>query len=177
MNSIVMKTYNKMPKSRHCLAYNDTVATDYICEPYSLLMHYKRAFKFLKGLQEIKGSALLLGHNKHRVTLNWTEAVSKLDIQGGNTSRTRVDKCLLARAPSQYDAIICLDPVLFARHLRHYTLPILGVAAIQDIREYPEILDVIDYLIPATSKRSDVTLRQIIWNSIFSKEEPLRGTT
>lgn len=167
MNSIALKTLTKLPSSRYGYPHLSSVPVEYICEPYSLLLHYKRAFKFLKGIQQMNGSGLVLGHNKHRISLDWTEAVQKLDTRGGATADTKVDKGLLARAPTQYDLIICLDPVLFARYLHNYTLPVLGVAAIEEIREYPEILDVIDYLIPATSRRADVTLRQIVWNNII----------
>lgn len=71
-------------------------------------------------------------------------------------------------APTVYSLIICLDPVLFARHLRNYPLPIVGVASPNEVHDYPEILDIIDYLIPATTKRSDVTIRDLLWKELIS---------
>lgn len=85
MDSIQLKTFNRFGVAAK------KISNHYLCEPYSVLMHYKRTFKFLKGLSEQSASAALILGNKNQITLNWNQAIKKVDtgaLQAGRVNQT-----------------------------------------------------------------------------------------
>lgn len=76
MNSIQLKTFNKLGLTAK------KISNHYLSEPYSTLMHYKRAFKFLKGLNHDQTSSALILGNKNQTALKWNEAIRNVDVGG-----------------------------------------------------------------------------------------------
>jgi len=101
--------------SRKCLVktmnaqrLTSKVKTSYITDPYALLMHYKRAFKFLNLVQQNNGKILILG-NKNHFGIKWTDTGSN----GGNKHMAELDTKVVSTASRFYSLILCLDPVLW----------------------------------------------------------------
>lgn len=88
MNSIQLKTFNRLG------SFSKRISNHYICDPYSTMIHYRRAFKFLKGLDSEISSALILG-NKNQTSIRWEQAIRRLDTAGTRLPG-RVDKAFLA---------------------------------------------------------------------------------
>eukprot|EP00401_Gymnodinium_catenatum_P056996 CAMPEP_0117507942 /NCGR_PEP_ID=MMETSP0784-20121206/26686_1 /TAXON_ID=39447 /ORGANISM="" /LENGTH=193 /DNA_ID=CAMNT_0005303467 /DNA_START=89 /DNA_END=668 /DNA_ORIENTATION=+ len=132
------------------------VTATYVMDPYATLMHYKRAFKLLRIMRENKAKVLILG-NKNQFSIDWKGRFEGVEFASG-----MVDKQVIATAPKYYDMIMCLDPVLYARSLRRMTIPVMMCATAREINQYPELLQVTDYLLPSPSSRQDAALRQLV---------------
>merc|ERR1712118_299033 len=81
-----------------------------------------------------------------------------------------MDERVISSATLHYELILCLDPILYARHLQRINLPIIMAATTKEIHDYPEILDVTDYLLPVPGSRHDVALRQLIAEQILLED-------
>lgn len=136
------------------------LSTHFVCDPYTTLMHYKRTFKFLQQLKQIPNCKILCLGNKNQIDIAWSKHFEGVTLQ--NCAATPGSSSILSAAPVHYSLIVCLDPVLFAKHLYGINVPVLGVCTPRDIHEHPEILKVIDYLLPAPSSRTDGALRRLL---------------
>lgn len=144
---------------------SNKVTSSYIMDPYAMLMHYKRVFKLLGSMRRLPGGqrarVLVLG-NKHQFGIDWKNRFQGFDFLQGS-----MDDRVISSAVLHYELILCLDPVLYARHLQRINLPIVMAATTKEIHDYPEILDVTDYLLPVPGTRHDVALRQLIAEQIL----------
>eukprot|EP00971_Amphidinium_carterae_P273313 5424163-Amphidinium_carterae.1 len=90
-----------------------------------------------------------------------------------------MDDRIISSAPKHYHMILCTDPVLYCRALHRITIPVMMCATARDINDYPEILQVTDYLLPSPTRRHDKALRHLILQetlrSELVKEEPEVG--
>eukprot|EP00922_Rhytidocystis_sp_ex-Travisia-forbesii_P053440 GHVS01079235.1.p1 GENE.GHVS01079235.1~~GHVS01079235.1.p1 ORF type:complete len:162 (-),score=19.02 GHVS01079235.1:582-1067(-) len=141
------------------------VTSQYICDPYSTLMHYRRTFKLLKIARNRKYQVLCLG-NKNQFGIDWKNHFEGLEMAEG-----RCDESVIDSAAKHYSLIICVDPVLYAPYLRRVVLPVISIATAKELYEYPEILQVTDYLLPAPSNRRDAALRQMMLQEITQPQE------
>ena len=132
------------------------IRTSYISEPYQLLTHYKRAYKFLRLVKQNAGRVLVLGQRNH-FGLNWQSAVGN-----GVTHHTKLDDQVISSASREYSMILCLDPILFAKSLYRVNLPVMTVATPKELHEHPEIVKMTDYLLPAPTSRHDMALAELI---------------
>merc|ERR1719401_1733100 len=132
------------------------VTATYIMDPYSMLMHYKRAFKLLKLMKDNKAKVLILG-NKNQFGIDWKGRFEGMEFDTGI-----VDEKVISSAPKHYQLILCLDPVLYARSLHRISVPVMMCATAREITQHPEILRVTDYLLPSPTSRHDAALRQFI---------------
>ncbi|PFH38513.1 hypothetical protein BESB_008550 [Besnoitia besnoiti] len=135
------------------------LSTHFVCDPYSTLMHYRRTFKFLQALKTKPNCRVLCLGNNNQININWPKHFEGLTIVNSAVS---ANSSILSAASVHYSLILCLDPVLFAKHLHHINVPVLGVCTPREIHEHPEILKVIDYLLPSPSTRTDAALRQLL---------------
>mmetsp|Transcript_29863 Transcript_29863/g.79451 ORF Transcript_29863/g.79451 Transcript_29863/m.79451 type:complete len:154 (-) Transcript_29863:324-785(-) len=142
---------------------SNKITVSYVMDPYSMLMHYKRAFKLLKLMKINKASVLILG-NKNQFSVDWKGRFKGMDFHTG-----KVDERVIGSAPRHYELILCLDPVLYSRYLRGISLPVMMCATAREINENPEILQVTDYLLPSPSRRHDAALQQLIADNIFAE--------
>lgn len=108
-----------------------------------------------------RAQILVLG-NKHQFGIDWKNRFQGFDFLQGS-----MDERVISSATLHYHLILCLDPVLYARHLQRINLPIIMAATTKEIHDYPEILDVTDYLLPVPGSRHDVALRQLIAEQIL----------
>merc|ERR1711862_391725 len=69
---------------------------------------------------------------------------------------------VIATAPKYYQMILCLDPVLYARSIRKMTIPVMTCTTAREINQYPEILEVTDYLLPSPTSRHDAAIRHLV---------------
>mmetsp|Transcript_23622 Transcript_23622/g.52370 ORF Transcript_23622/g.52370 Transcript_23622/m.52370 type:complete len:202 (-) Transcript_23622:113-718(-) len=136
--------------------FTNKIKLTHVMDPYSMLMHYKRAFKLMRLLKENKAKVLVLG-NKNQFGIDWKGRFEGVDFDTGI-----VDSQVIATAPKHYHMVLCLDPVLYARSLRRLNVPVMMCATTQEITQYPEILDVSDYLLPSPSSRHDAALRALV---------------
>lgn len=136
------------------------VTSHYITDPYTTLMHYRRAFKLLQGLREKSMSVLCLG-NKNQVGIDWKNLFEGLEI-----TRGQCDQKVIDAAPRFHSLIVCADPVLYAPYLRKVSLPVLSIVSAKELHDYPEILQVTDYLLPAPGNRKEAALRQLMFNEL-----------
>jgi hypothetical protein len=146
------------------------VTNSFIIDPYASLMHYRRSFKLLKQLKE-NGSPILAIGNKHQGGFDWKNNFDGINHAASSTSSGGpMSETVLAAASKNYHLILCFDPVLYCRSLQNINLPVMSVATAQEISEYPEILKVTDYLLPAPTGRSDAALRQVIFGEVFGQQ-------
>mmetsp|Transcript_479 Transcript_479/g.1498 ORF Transcript_479/g.1498 Transcript_479/m.1498 type:complete len:158 (-) Transcript_479:41-514(-) len=143
------------------------VRSTYIMDPYSMLMHYKRAFKLITVLKAEKAKVLILG-NKNQFGIDWKGRFEGIDFDTGV-----VDGAVISSAPKHYHMILCCDPILYCKALRNINLPVMMCATAKEITQHPEILDVSDYLLPSPTSRHDAALRQLIADA--DQEAKLRG--
>ncbi|CAD7940695.1 unnamed protein product [Amoebophrya sp. A120] len=145
-----------------------SLRTSYITDPYSLLIHYKRAFKLLKLVRDNAGRILVLGNRNH-FGVNWFAGSPAAGTS--NSSKTlapsykhcpRVDEQTIATATKDFSLILCLDPILFAKALHRANLPVMMVATAKELHDHPEILQVTDYLLPSASSKHDAALGELI---------------
>eukprot|EP00930_Biecheleria_cincta_P003688 TRINITY_DN104616_c0_g1_i1.p1 TRINITY_DN104616_c0_g1~~TRINITY_DN104616_c0_g1_i1.p1 ORF type:complete len:253 (+),score=44.32 TRINITY_DN104616_c0_g1_i1:44-760(+) len=141
------------------------ITKSYLMDPYSMLMHYKRAFKLLKEMQKNRAKILILG-NKNQFGIDWKGRFEGVEFDTGV-----VDAKIISSAPKHYDMILCLDPVLYCRSLFRLSLPVMMCATTREITEHPEILDVTDYLLPSPTRRHDAALRQLIAGQVLPDEK------
>uniref|UniRef100_A0A0G4F6K4 Uncharacterized protein n=1 Tax=Chromera velia CCMP2878 TaxID=1169474 RepID=A0A0G4F6K4_9ALVE len=142
------------------------LSTHYIADPYSTLMHYKRTFKLLQQMKKNNGKALILG-NKNQFGIDWKNYFGGMELR-----RSNLDQKVIVNATLHHDLIICLDMCLYAPFLKRKNLPVLGIATAREIVEHPEILEVMDYLLPAPTSKTDAALRQLMLKEYFEKENP-----
>mmetsp|Transcript_33438 Transcript_33438/g.51995 ORF Transcript_33438/g.51995 Transcript_33438/m.51995 type:complete len:156 (-) Transcript_33438:38-505(-) len=140
-----------------------------VMDPYAMLMHYKRAFKLLKQMKDNQAKVLILG-NKNQFGIDW-----KGRFEGMSFDTGVVDEKVISSAPSNYHLILCLDPILYAKTLRRMNLPVMMCATAREINDYPEILDVTDYLLPSPSSRYDAALRQLIASQTLDSSSSARS--
>ena len=131
------------------------ITKSYLMDPYSMLMHYKRAFKLMKHMKANHAKVLILG-NKNQFGIDWKGRFEGMDFDTGV-----VDEKTISSAPKHYDMILCLDPVLYCRSLHRINVPVMMCATSREIAEHPEILNVTDYLLPSPTRRHDAALREI----------------
>ncbi|CAE7831132.1 XI-D [Symbiodinium sp. CCMP2592] len=131
------------------------ITKSYLMDPYSMLMHYKRAFKLMKHMKANHAKVLILG-NKNQFGIDWKGRFEGMDFDTGV-----VDEKTISSAPKHYDMILCLDPVLYCRSLYRINVPVMMCATPREIAEHPEILNVTDYLLPSPTRRHDAALREI----------------
>ncbi|OLQ10545.1 Unconventional myosin-X [Symbiodinium microadriaticum] len=131
------------------------ITKSYLMDPYSMLMHYKRAFKLMKHMKANHAKVLILG-NKNQFGIDWKGRFEGMDFDTGV-----VDEKTISSAPKHYDMILCLDPVLYCRSLHRINVPVMMCATPREIAEHPEILNVTDYLLPSPTRRHDAALREI----------------
>ncbi|CEL97695.1 unnamed protein product [Vitrella brassicaformis CCMP3155] len=143
------------------------VSTSFLTDPYSTLLHYKRAYKLLVQLKRLRGSALVLG-SKHQFHIDWKSHFRGLEVEGGSG---RVDETVLANAPLHHHLLICLDMPLYAPFLKNTHLPVLGVVTAKELHDHPEILDVLDYILPAASSRADAAFARLLSSTQSSQHE------
>ncbi|CAD7929255.1 unnamed protein product [Amoebophrya sp. A25] len=144
--------------------------TSYITDPYSLLIHYKRAYKLLKLVKENAGRVLILGNRNH-FGVNWQQSLGfRASGDGSNAPQhsmhTRVDEHVISTASKDYSLVLCLDPILFAKALHRINLPVMMIATPKELHEHPEILQVTDYLLPATTSKHDAALSELLRRQI-----------
>ena len=139
------------------------VSNSFVMDPYATLMHYRRSFKLLKQLNERKSPILAIG-NKNQSGFDWKNNFDGIQQTGMNDS-------VLATAAKNYHLILCFDPVLFALSLQNLHLPIMVVATAQELAQYPEILQVTDYLLPAPTGRADAALRQLVFSEVLAEDQ------
>ncbi|KYK63522.1 hypothetical protein TGPRC2_233170 [Toxoplasma gondii TgCatPRC2] len=144
------------------------LSTHYVCDPYTTLMHYRRTFKFLQALKAKPNCRALCLGNRNQVNISWPKHFDGLTVV---TSAVAAQSSILSSASVYYSLIICLDPVLFAKHLYRVNVPVLGVCTPREIHEHPEILKVIDYLLPAPCSRTDAALRQLLQREFLEDSE------
>ncbi|KAF8822223.1 hypothetical protein IE077_000015 [Cardiosporidium cionae] len=132
------------------------VSTHYICDPYSTLMHYKRTFKLLQAMRQVDSVSVLCLGSKHQLGIKWGDYFKKVNTLKGSNFST------LSKATEKHDLIICSDMLLHALELKNICIPVIGIATSKEIHDHPEILDVIDYLLPAPTSRTEAALRQLI---------------
>eukprot|EP00405_Crypthecodinium_cohnii_P020733 CAMPEP_0206480410 /NCGR_PEP_ID=MMETSP0324_2-20121206/37294_1 /ASSEMBLY_ACC=CAM_ASM_000836 /TAXON_ID=2866 /ORGANISM="Crypthecodinium cohnii, Strain Seligo" /LENGTH=204 /DNA_ID=CAMNT_0053957225 /DNA_START=196 /DNA_END=810 /DNA_ORIENTATION=- len=125
-------------------------------DPYSMLMHYKRAFKLLDAMKKNGSQVLVLG-DKKQVSIDWKGRFNGIEFNTGV-----VDEMVISSAPKHYDLILCTDPVLYAKSLRNINVPVMMMASAKEITQYPEILDVTDYLLPSPTGRHDAALMAVM---------------
>eukprot|EP00923_Selenidium_pygospionis_P052107 GHVN01090154.1.p3 GENE.GHVN01090154.1~~GHVN01090154.1.p3 ORF type:complete len:159 (-),score=16.96 GHVN01090154.1:1142-1618(-) len=134
-----------------------TCSSHYIAEPYSILQHYKRTYKFLHQLRLNQASLLCLGRNDENC-LDW-----KNDFRGiALEERGGVTRDLLTNAATTYDAILCLDMVGYAKVLMLANLPVVGVATVEDLEQHVDLCRVIDYLLPFPTSRTEAVIRDML---------------
>merc|ERR1711879_698579 len=80
-----------------------------------------------------------------------------------------VDQQVIVTAPKYYQMILCLDPILYCRPLQRMTIPVMMCATARELNQYPEILEVTDYLLPSPSNRHDAALRQLVAAEFLNK--------
>ncbi|ORM40618.1 uncharacterized protein BXIN_1901 [Babesia sp. Xinjiang] len=85
---------------------------------------------------------LVLG-NKHQSDFN-IHAITGDKVH----ATTRATPELITDAPKNYDLILCLDPVLYARHLYNINLPCVAVCKVDELYKHRDIPDAFDYFIP-----------------------------
>ncbi|KAK1441749.1 hypothetical protein BgAZ_500810 [Babesia gibsoni] len=85
---------------------------------------------------------LILG-NKYRKDI-------QIDTVVGSSSTTVLKPTpeLITNAPRNYDLILCLDPVLYARQLYNINLPCVAVCKVEELYKHRDIPDAFDYIIP-----------------------------
>merc|ERR1719171_1469343 len=104
------------------------VTNSYIMDPYAMLMHYKRAFKLLRLVRDqkspdgTKAQVLVLG-NRHQFGIDWKNRFTGLDFLQG-----RMDERVISSATRYYQLVLCLDPVLYSKHLSRINLPVIMAA-------------------------------------------------
>mmetsp|Transcript_15784 Transcript_15784/g.40127 ORF Transcript_15784/g.40127 Transcript_15784/m.40127 type:complete len:159 (+) Transcript_15784:49-525(+) len=138
------------------------VTSSCIADPYAVMIHYKRTFKFLRELKDNKGTVLFLG-NKYQKGFEWTNKFAT----HGDTGFGQVDSIVISSAPKYYDAIMCMDLPLYAKYLRNIALPVVMVTTARELNDYPEGIDVIDYLLPAANGKTEAALMQLLRQEIF----------
>eukprot|EP00392_Amoebophrya_sp_AT5.2_P001027 g1029.t1 len=152
------------------------VRTSYITDPYSLLIHYKRAYKLLKLVKENSGRILILGNRNH-FGVNWlaqcTEQQSAASSSAQKATKphthcARLDEQLISAASKDYSLILCLDPCLFCKALWRVNLPVMMIATAKELHDHPEILKVTDYLLPSASSKHDAALGALIRQEVFA---------
>merc|ERR1712217_577434 len=98
------------------------------------------AFKLMRVMKENKAKVLILG-NKNQFGIDW-----KGRFEGIELETDIVDQRIISSAPKHYQMILCLDPILYTKHLKGIGLPVMMCATAREITQHPEILDVTDYL-------------------------------
>ena len=146
------------------------VTNSFIVDPYASLMHYRRSFKFLKLLKE-NGSPILAIGNKNKGGFDWKNNFDGINHASSSSSGGPMSETVLAAASKHYHLILCFDPVLYCSSLQNLNLPVMSVATSAEISEYPEILKVTDYLLPAPTGRADAALRQIVFGEVFGNRD------
>ncbi len=143
------------------------VTNSFIIDPYASLMHYRRSFKLLKQLKD-NGSLILAVGNKHQGGFDWKNNFDGINHASSTSSGGPMSETVLAAASKHYHLILCFDPVLYCSALANVNLPVMSVTTAAEISEYPEILRVTDYLLPAPNGRADAALQQVVFNEVFS---------
>ncbi len=69
----------------------------------------------------------------------------------------------IVNASNTYSMILCFDPVLYCKHLKGINLPVMTIARIRDINDYPEIIQITDYLMPYPSTKFQQGLQQLMF--------------
>lgn len=110
----------------------------------------------LKGMSASQAKVLLIGH-KNQSGIDW-----KSNFEGVTLSRGRIDESVLSSASNFYDLIVCLDAPLYAPYLKGINLPVVGICSTKELHDHPELISVIDYLLPAATGRTDAALRQLM---------------
>ncbi|KAF4673706.1 hypothetical protein FOL47_010187 [Perkinsus chesapeaki] len=139
---------------------------DYIADPYTMLINYKRSFKFLRLLKENNAPVLVIG-SKNQGGVSW-----KNHFEGLQFSKARMDMSVIATASANYHLIMCLDPILYIKALYQINVPVMMVATNRELNEHPEILDACDYLLPCPTARADFMLRDIVANQVLKEAKP-----
>ncbi|XP_026193834.1 uncharacterized protein LOC113147440 [Cyclospora cayetanensis] len=144
------------------------LTSHYLFDPYSCLQHYKRAFKLLLQLKRGGGKLLVVGR-RHQTDIALQRHFPGLAAASAAAAVGPHTRQLLSAAPAHYSALICQDCVAFAPYLYGLNLPVLGVCTPREVHEHPEILKVVDYLIPHTSNRPDTALRKLLETQILEE--------
>ena len=144
------------------------VTNSFIVDPYASLMHYRRSFKFLKQLKD-NGSPILAIGNKNQGGFDWKNNFDGINHASSSSTGGPMSESVLAAASKNYHLILCFDPVLYCSSLQNLNLPVMSVATATEISQYPEILKVTDYLLPAPEGRADAALRQVVFGEVFEK--------
>ncbi|EEQ98857.1 conserved hypothetical protein [Perkinsus marinus ATCC 50983] len=145
---------------------SNKVTVQYIADPYTMLINYKRSFKFLKLLKENNAPVLVIG-NKNQGGVSW-----KNHFEGLQFSKARMDMSVIATASAHYHLIMCLDPVLYIKALHQINVPVMMVATNRELSEHPEILESCDYLLPCPTARTDFMLRDIVASQVMKETKP-----
>ncbi|KAF4663683.1 hypothetical protein FOZ61_001444 [Perkinsus olseni] len=145
---------------------SNKVTVQYIADPYTMLMNYKRSFKFLKLLKENNAPVLVIG-SKNQGGVSW-----KNHFEGLQFSKARMDMSVIATASAHYHLIMCLDPVLYVKALHQINVPVMMVVTNRELSEHPEILESCDYLLPCPTARTDFMLRDIVASQILTDTKP-----
>lgn len=148
------------------------VTNSFISDPYGSLMHYRRSFKLLKQLKQ-NGSPILAVGNKNQSGFSWKndfDGIKHADSQDQNGGF--MSESVLSAACKNYHLLLCFDPVLFAHSLQGLNIPVMSVATASEIVQFPEILRVSDYYLPAPSGRADMALRQLVFGEVFQTKSP-----
>jgi len=149
--------FNRLPRK---------VTNSFVSDPYACLMHYRRSFKLLKQLKDNASPILAVG-NKNQASFNWKNdfAGIKHAQSGGSMSDS-----VLSAACKNYHLLLCFDPVLYANALQGLNIPVMSVATSDELHQYPEILRISDYLLPAPSGRADAALQQLVFGEVFNPD-------
>lgn len=142
-----------------------------ICSPYSTLQHLRRTFKFLAQLKRGGGNILVVGQrHKHACTFLSSHFPGLSRLRGSPASAASS----LSAASAHYSLIVCLDCVAFAPLLRNINLPVLGICTPRELHEHPEIIRVLDYIIPHNGTRSDVALQKLLEEEVLDTPPQLQ---
>lgn len=128
-------------------------------DPYTKLIQLKRTFRFLKAAQENNARVLILGNKfQSRINLDNFFLTSKNNF----THSPNFNSEIIDSASKNYDLILCLDPILFAKKLKNINLPRVLVSTVDDLYWHRDLIDSFDYLIPLTHDRTDQALHYLL---------------
>nr|BAN65977.1 conserved hypothetical protein [Babesia bovis] len=113
-----------------------------LTDPYIQLIHCKRTLRFLQ-LAKAGGAQMLVLGNKTQTDIN-----IRTLTDGKDHLVTNVTPEIITDATKNYDLIVCLDPVLYARHLYNINLPCIAVCKVEELYKHRDIPDAFDYFIP-----------------------------
>eukprot|EP00388_Colpodella_angusta_P008187 GDKJ01022563.1.p1 GENE.GDKJ01022563.1~~GDKJ01022563.1.p1 ORF type:complete len:176 (-),score=23.17 GDKJ01022563.1:39-566(-) len=150
---------------------SNKVTSHFIMDPYTSLFHYRRTFRMLKGMSSSQAKVLIIGH-KNQSGIDW-----KSNFEGITLSRGRIDESVLSSASNFYDLIVCLDAPLYAPYLKGINLPVVGVCSTKELHDHPELVTVIDYLLPAATGRTDAAIRQLMLKSFVDADKNSPSST